>query len=187
MIMNYCIKIQWANITFFSCCIIKRSLLASFATRNAVHNQVLVFPFIFGCLLADLRLAKDNIESCSLCWGNPIGQTVQYRTQIIRPTALWDLTSVCYSNTRTCIKYANSVDPAQTPDQRPFDGDTRHLFAESQTQIGKLQVSKWQITYKFVYINDYCLMSFWTRLNSKFSSDVNWHTTVMYFHFRQYL
>ena len=145
------------------------------------------FPFIFGCLLADLRLAKDNIESCSLCWGNPIGQTVQNRTQIIRPTALWDLTSVCYSNTRTCIKYANSVDPAQTPDQRPFDGDTRHLFAESQTQIGKLQVSKWQITYKFVYINDYCLMSFWTRLNSKFSSDVNRHPTVMYFHFRQYL
>ena len=95
--------------------------------------------------------------------------------------------SVCYRNTRTCIKYANSVDPAQTPDQRPSDGDTRHLFAERQTQIGKLQVSKWQITYKFVYINDYCLMSFWTRLNSKFSSDANRHTTVMYFHFRQYL
>ena len=149
------------------------------------------FPFIFGCILADLRLAKDSIESCWLCWGNPIRQTVQNRTQIIRPTALWNLTSICYSNTRTCIKYANSVDPAQTPDQRPFDGDTWHLFAECQTQIDKLQVSKWQITYKFVYINDCCLMSFWIkrrhRLNSKFSSDVNRHTTVMYFHFHQYL
>ena len=94
-------------------------------------------------------------------------------------------------NTRTCIKYANSVDPSQTPDQRPFDGDTWHLFAEYQTQIDKLQVSKWQITYKFVYINDYCLMSFWIKsrrwLKSKFSSDVNRHTTVIYFHSHQYL
>ena len=149
------------------------------------------FPFIFGCILADLQLAKDNIESCSLCWGNPVTQMVQNWSRIIRPTALWNLTSICYSNTHTCIKYANSVDPAQTPDQRTFDGDTWHLFAECQTQTDKLQVSKWQITYKFVYINDYCLMSFWIksrrRLNSKISSDVNWHTTVMYFHFHQYL
>ena len=112
--------------------------------------------------------------------GQNTAETVQNRTQIIRPTALWDLISICYSNTRTCIKYANSIDSAQTPDQKPFDGDTWHLFAECQIQIDKLQVSKWQITYKFVYINDYCLMSFWIksrrRLNSKFSSDVNQHT-----------
>ena len=42
MIMNYGIKIQWANITFFSSCITKRPLLACLATRNAPHNQVLV-------------------------------------------------------------------------------------------------------------------------------------------------
>ena len=88
-----------------------------------------------------------------------------------------NLTSIYYSDTGTCIKYANSVDPAQMPDQRFFDGDTWHLFAECQTQIDKLQVPKWQITYKFVYINDYCLMSFWIKsrrkLNSKISSDVN--------------
>ena len=31
-------------------------------------------------------------------------------------------TSTCYSNTRTCIKYANSVDADQTPDQRTLMG-----------------------------------------------------------------
>ena len=186
MIMNYCIKIQWANITFFSSCIIKRSLLASLLTRNAVRNQVLV-SIHFRLSPGWFTTCKGQYWKLLVVLRQPNRTNGPKSKSIIRPTALWDLTSVCYSNTRTCIKYANSVDPAQTPDQRPFDGDTRHLFAESQTQIGKLQVSKWQITYKFVYINDYCLMSFWTRLNSKLSSDVNRHTTVMYFHFRQYL
>ena len=151
-----------------------------------MHNQVLVsIQFRLSWLIYDLQRTILKVARCVEATQSDKRSKIELK--IIRPTALWDLTSVCYSNTRTCIKYANSVDPAQTPDQRPIDGDTRHLFAESQTQIGKLQVSKWQITYKFVYINDYCLMSFWTRLNSKFSSDVNRHTTVMYFHFHQYL
>ena len=58
----------------------------------------------------------------------------------------------------TCIKYANSVDPAQMHDQRPFDGDQRpfdggiwHLF---------VKVSKWQIVIDSEHkslLSDQCL------------------------------
>ena len=67
MIMNYGFKIQWANITFSSSCGNNRLLLDSLAiaTRNAPHNQILVS--IHFRLYPDLRLAKDNTESCSLC------------------------------------------------------------------------------------------------------------------------
>ena len=47
----------------------------------------------------------------------------------------------------TCIKYANSVDPAQTPDQRPFDGDTRHFFicrkSDSDRQITGIEMANY--------------------------------------------
>ena len=58
-----------------------------------------------------------------------------------------------------------------------------HLFAEYQTQIDKLQLSKWQIMYKFVYINDYCLMSFRMHVKVKFRSiDVlRWNSYQAYF------
>ena len=186
MIMNYCIEIQWANITFFSSCTIKHPLLASLATRSALHNQVLV-SIHFRLYPGWFTTCKGQYWKLLVVLRQPNQTNGPNWTQIIRPSALWDLTSICYSNTHTCIKYADSVDPAKTPDRRPFDGDTWHLFTECQTQTDKLQVSK----YKFVYINDYCLMSFWIksrhRLGSKFSSDVNRHTMVMYFHFHQYL
>ena len=128
--------------TFFPSCIIKRPLLISLATRNAPHNQVLG-SIHFGCIMADLRHLKDNTESCSLCWGNPIRQPVQNRTQIIRPTALCNLKSVCYSNSRTCIKCANSVDPAQTPDQMPFARETAFVcrMSDSDRQITSIEMA----------------------------------------------